>query len=456
MARRCLSIILAAGDGTRMKSDISKVLHEVAGLALVRHVARAAALAGADETALVVGRDGALVEAAVRRDAPGVQTFEQVERRGTAHAVLAARDALTGAYDDILVLFGDTPLIRPQTLAAARGALADGAQVCVVGFRPADPTGYGRLVEKDGELVAIREHKDANADELAIGFCNAGVMAFAGRDALGVLDAIGNDNAKGEYYLTDLVEVARARGQRVVAIEAGADEVLGVNTRVELAEVEALWQARRRREAMLGGVTLQAPDTVFFSHDTTIAANVLVEPNVVFGQGVTIDEHATIHAFSHLEGAHVGPAVSVGPFARLRPGTVMEQGSKVGNFCEVKNAHVATGAKINHLSYIGDASIGAGANIGAGTITCNYDGALKHMTMIGAGSFIGSNSALVAPVTIGEGAYVGTGSVVTEDVPDGALAIARERQVTKPDRGRQIIARNKAAKAAKAGGGPTQ
>ena len=449
MARRCLSIILAAGDGTRMKSDISKVLHKVAGLELVRHVARAAAKAGADDTTLVVGRDGTLVEETVRHDAPGVKTYEQIERLGTAHAVLAARDALAGGYDDILVLFGDTPLIRPQTLAAARNALADGAEVCVVGFRPADATGYGRLVEKDGELMAIREHKDASAEELRIGFCNAGVMAFAGRDALAMLDAIGNDNARGEYYLTDLIEVARSEGHRVVAIEAEADEVLGVNTRVELAAVEAIWQARRRCEAMLAGVTLQAPETVFFSSDTTIAANVMVEPNVVFAPGVTVDEQAIIHSFSHLEGARVGAGVSVGPFARLRPGTVMEAGSKVGNFCEVKNAVVAAGAKINHLSYIGDASIGVDANIGAGTITCNYDGALKHLTTIGAGSFIGSNTALVAPVTIGEGAYVGTGSVVTDDVPDGALAIARERQVTKPDRGRQIIARNKAAKAAK-------
>ena len=453
MARRCLSIILAAGDGTRMKSNLAKVLHKVAGLELVRHVARAAAEAGADDTALVVGRDGALVAAAVRRDAPEMAAFEQVERLGTAHAVLAARTALAKDHDDILVLFGDTPLIRPQTLTAARSALANGAAVCVVGFRPADPTGYGRLIETDGELVAIREHKDASADERQIGFCNAGVMAFAGRDAASMLEAIGNDNAKGEYYLTDLVEVARTRGQRVVAVEADADEVLGVNTRVELAAVEAIWQARRRREAMLAGVSLQAPETVFFSHDTTIATDVVVEPNVVFAPGVSIDQHATIHAFSHLEGACVGAGVSVGPFARLRPGTVLEEGSKVGNFCEVKNAVVAKGAKINHLSYIGDAAIGAGANIGAGTITCNYDGASKHVTTIGAGSFIGSNSALVAPVTIGEGAYVGTGSVVTDDVPDGALAIARERQVTKPDRGRQIIERNKAVKAEKAGKG---
>ena len=453
MARRCLSIILAAGDGTRMKSDISKVLHKVAGLELVRHVAQAATAAGADDIALVVGRDGAKVEAAVRRHAPGVKAFEQIERLGTAHAVLAARDAISGGHDDILVLFGDTPLVRPQTLVTARNSLAEGAEICVVGFRPQDPTGYGRLVEKDGELVAIREHKDANADELAIGFCNAGVMAFAGREALSMLDAIGNDNAKSEYYLTDLVEVARRRGRRVVAIEADADEVLGVNTRVELAAVERLWQAWRRREAMLAGVTLQAPETVYFSSDTTIAANVVIEPNVVFAPGVTVDEHAVIHGFSHLEGAHVGAGVSVGPFARLRPGTVLEAGSKVGNFCEVKNARVAEGAKINHLSYIGDASIGAKANIGAGTITCNYDGTLKHFTSIGAGSFIGSNSALVAPVTIGEGAYVGTGSVITDDVPDGALAIARERQVTKPDRGHQIIERNKAAKAAKAARG---
>ncbi|MCC4298692.1 bifunctional UDP-N-acetylglucosamine diphosphorylase/glucosamine-1-phosphate N-acetyltransferase GlmU [Aurantimonas coralicida] len=452
MARRCLSIILAAGEGTRMRSSKSKVLHKVAGLEMIRHVVRAARAAGSDDVALVVGRDGTSVADAARREIASVAAHEQTERLGTGHAVLAAREALARGFDDILVLFGDTPLIGADTLARARATLADGADVCVVGFRPADPTGYGRLIEAAGELVAIREEKDADAEERRVGFCNAGVMAFRGDNALVMLDAIGNANAKGEYYLTDLVAIARAAGRRVRAIEAEASEVLGVNTREELAQVEALWQGARRRQVMLSGVTLQDPGSVFFSHDTELGPDVFVEPQVVFGPGVRVEAGATIHAFSHLEGCHVGPGASVGPFARLRPGADLSQDAKVGNFCEVKNAEIGVGAKVNHLSYIGDTSVGAAANIGAGTITCNYDGALKHRTEIGAGSFIGSNSALVAPVRIGEGAYVGTGSVVTDDVPDGALAIARERQVNKPGRGREIAERNRAAKAAKAAG----
>ncbi len=452
MARRCLSIILAAGEGTRMRSSKSKVLHKVAGLEMIRHVVRAARAAGSDDVALVVGRDGTSVADAARREIASVAAHEQTERLGTGHAVLAAREALEKGFDDILVLFGDTPLIGADTLALARATLADGADVCVVGFRPADPTGYGRLIEAEGELVAIREEKDADAEERRVGFCNAGVMAFRGDNALAMLDAIGNANAKGEYYLTDLVAIARTAGRRVRAIEAAASEVLGVNTREELAQVEALWQGARRRQVMLSGVTLQDPGSVFFSHDTELEADVFVEPQVVFGPGVRVEAGATIHAFSHLEGCHVGQGASVGPFARLRPGADLSQDAKVGNFCEVKNAEIGVGAKVNHLSYIGDTSVGAAANIGAGTITCNYDGALKHRTEIGAGSFIGSNSALVAPVRIGEGAYVGTGSVVTDDVPDGALAIARERQVTKPGRGREITERNRAAKAAKADG----
>lgn len=449
MQRRCLSIILAAGEGTRMKSDTAKVLHQVAGLPMVRHVARAASEAGSERVALVVGRAAETVAAAVAAEGIGVSTHLQSERLGTAHAVLAARDAIDEGFDDLLILFGDTPLIRAETLKRARAVLAEGADLCVVGFRASDPTGYGRLIEKDGELIAIREEKDANDDERRIGFCNGGVMAVKGADALGLLSKIGHANAKGEYYLTDIVAIARADRRKVQAIEAAVDEILGVNTRVELAEAEAIWQSRRRREAMLAGVTMQAPETVFFSHDTALDADVTVEPNVVFGPGVRVGRGSVIHAFSHIEGAAIGEDVSVGPFARLRPGTKLATQSKVGNFCETKNADVAAGAKINHLSYIGDASIGAGANVGAGTITCNYDGALKHRTEIGAGAFIGSNTALVAPVRVGDGAYVGTGSVVTEEVPDDALAIARARQVTKPDRGRQIRERQAALKAAR-------
>lgn len=451
MARSCLSIILAAGDGTRMKSQRSKVLHEVAGLPMIRHVVRAAVAAGSTRIAAVLGRDGGLVERAVREETAEPAFAQQHERLGTGHAALAAREAIADGFDDILVLFGDTPLIRPETLLRARAALVAGAQVCVVGFRADDPTGYGRLlVDPDGQLLAIREEKDASDAERSVTLCNAGVMAFRGEDALSMLEAIGNANAKGEYYLTDLVAIARGREMSVTVIEAGGEEVLGVNTRVELAAVETIWQERRRREAMLAGVTLLDPATVHFSHDTQVGQDALIEPNVVFGPGVTVAGGATIHAFCHLEGCRIEAGATVGPFARLRPGTHLGPDAKVGNFCEVKNAEVAEGAKINHLSYVGDASVGARANIGAGTITCNYDGASKHRTQIGADAFVGSNSSLVAPVRVGTMAYVGSGSVVTQDVPDEALAIARGRQVTKDGRGREIAERNRAAKAAKA------
>jgi bifunctional UDP-N-acetylglucosamine pyrophosphorylase/glucosamine-1-phosphate N-acetyltransferase len=446
--RSCLSVILAAGEGTRMKSSRSKVLHEVAGLALVGHVAKAAAAAGSTSLALVVGRDAALVRGAVAHLARDVAVFEQKERLGTAHAVLSARAALEEGHDDVLVLFGDTPLITPAALALARASLAGGAAVAVMGFRAADPTGYGRLVEKDGRLVAIREHKDASEVEREINFCNGGLMAIAGREALALLDAVGNANAKGEYYLTDIVEIAVARGLPVEAVEVDAGLLVGVNTRVELAETERLWQQRRRMELLLNGVTMQAPETVFFSHDTEIAPEVTLEPNVVFGPGVRVETGATIRAFCHIEGAHVGPGAEVGPFARLRPGADLRDGSKVGNFCEVKKAVVGEGAKVNHLTYVGDAEIGPKANIGAGTITCNYDGFNKHKTVIGEGAFIGSNSSLVAPVVIGAGAYVASGSVITDEVPDDALAFGRSRQVNKDGVGKRLRDRLAAQKAA--------
>ncbi|MCQ0986249.1 bifunctional UDP-N-acetylglucosamine diphosphorylase/glucosamine-1-phosphate N-acetyltransferase GlmU [Jiella marina] len=451
MARRCLSIILAAGEGTRMKSARSKVLHEVAGLSMVRHVVAAAVSAGSERIAVVSGRDSETVVEAVRRDRDDAEHIVQEERLGTGHAVLAARSAIEVGADDILVLFADTPLIRPETLARARATLIAGAQVCVIGFRPENPTGYGRLIESSGELMAIREEKDASEAERAITLCNAGVMAFSGDRALDILDAIENDNAKGEYYLTDAVEIARQKGLSVRAIEAEAWEVAGVNTRAELAGVEATWQAMRRERAMLEeGVTLIDPASVTFAHDTALGRDVTIEPNVVFGPGVNVGEGAVIHAFSHIAGATIAAGVSVGPFARLREGTDLKAGAKVGNFCEIKNAVLGEGAKLNHLSYIGDAEIGAKTNIGAGTITCNYDSALKHRTVIGADAFIGSDTSLVAPVRVGDGAYVGTGSVITDDVPDGALAIARERQVNKEGRGLAIAERNRAAKAAKA------
>ncbi|WP_185982630.1 bifunctional UDP-N-acetylglucosamine diphosphorylase/glucosamine-1-phosphate N-acetyltransferase GlmU [Aureimonas mangrovi] len=450
MTRSCLSIVLAAGEGTRMKSSRSKVLHEVAGLPMVGHAVLAAGSAGSQAVALVVGRDAGSVEAAVKRHAANVSVHLQTERLGTGHAVLAAREAIEAGHDDLLILFGDTPLIAAETLARARAEVVDGAAVCVVGFRTPDPTGYGRLLTRDGELLAIREEKDASEEERGVDFCNGGVMALNGRLALALLEKIGNANAKREYYLTDIVEIARGEGHRVRAIEADASELLGVNTRVELAAVEALWQARRRRELMLAGVTMIAPETVFLAFDTQIGEDVVVEPNVVFGPGVAVASGVVIHGFSHLEGAKVASGASVGPFARLRPGTRLGEGAKIGNFCETKNAEIEPGAKVNHLTYIGDARVGARANIGAGTITCNYDGANKHHTDIGADVFVGSNSSLVAPIAIGDGAYIGSGSVLTDDVPADALAIGRGRQVTKEGRGREIRERVAAARKAKA------
>jgi bifunctional UDP-N-acetylglucosamine pyrophosphorylase/glucosamine-1-phosphate N-acetyltransferase len=445
--RTCLSIILAAGEGTRMKSAVPKVLHKIAGLPMVAHVVKAAETAGAGNLALVIGHGADQMRDAAAKFAPKAETFVQEKRLGTAHAVLAARAAIERGHDDILVMFGDTPLIDPGALTVARLKLAEGAAVVVIGFRTDNPTGYGRLIEKGGKLTAIREEKDASAEERAITFCNGGLMAIAGKHALGLLDTVGNANAKGEYYLTDIVEIASQRGLDVVATEATFENALGINNRAELAAAEAIWQKRRRHEAMLSGVALIAPETVYFSHDTEIGADTVVEPNVWFGPGVTVEGGATIHAFSHLEGATIASGCEVGPFARLRPGADLKTKAKVGNFCEVKKAVVEKGAKVNHLTYVGDAVIGAGANIGAGTITCNYDGYSKFLTEIGENAFIGSNSSLVAPVSIGNGAYVASGSVITENVPDDALAFGRARQKTMPGKAKELRARR--AEAAK-------
>jgi bifunctional UDP-N-acetylglucosamine pyrophosphorylase/glucosamine-1-phosphate N-acetyltransferase len=345
--------------------------------------------------------------------------------------VLSARAALDKAPGDILVMFGDTPLIRVETLKQLRAALADGAAVAVLGFRPADPTGYGRLITDKNGLLAIREHKDASEAERAIGFCNGGLMALAGEHALAILARIGNQNANKEYYLTDAVAVARGMGLSAVAIETSEDDVRGINTKAQLAEAEAVLQKRLRSAAMDAGVTMVAPETVFLSSDTTFGKNVTIEPNVVFAPGVRIEDDAVIRSFSHLEGAHVGKGARVGPFARLRPGAKLGTDVHIGNFVEIKAATIEDGAKANHLAYIGDARVGAGANIGAGTITCNYDGYAKHKTDIGAGAFIGTNSSLVAPVKIGDGAYIGSGSVITQDVPGDALALERSQQTVK-------------------------
>lgn len=443
--RSCLSIVLAAGEGTRMKSALPKVLHPIAGLPMLAHVVRAVEAAGRGDVAIVVGHGAEKVREAAAGFAPGARFFIQSERLGTAHAVLAAREALAQGHDDVLVVFGDTPLLDPAELVAARARMQEeGAAVVVLGFRPDVPGAYGRLIERDGRLVAIREAKDCSAEELAIDFCNSGLMAIDGRHALDLLEAVGNDNAKGEFYLTDIVEIANRKGLRAMASETSADSALGINSRAELAEAEGIWQQRRRRELMLSGVTMQAPETVHLCHDTDIEADALIEPNVVFGPGVRVASGARIRAFSHLEGATVASGAEIGPFARLRPGADIGTKAKVGNFCEVKNAAVEEGAKVNHLTYVGDARIGAGANIGAGTITCNYDGSNKHHTDIGAGAFIGSNSSLVAPVSIGVGAYVASGSVITGDVPDDSLAFGRARQVVKEGRAARLRALKKA------------
>ncbi|HCX16563.1 MAG TPA: bifunctional UDP-N-acetylglucosamine diphosphorylase/glucosamine-1-phosphate N-acetyltransferase GlmU, partial [Afipia sp.] len=353
------------------------------------------------------------------------------ERLGTAHAVLAAREAIAYGADDILIAFGDTPLIDAVTFERLRTALKDGAALAVLGFRAADPTGYGRLLVEGGQLVAIREQADASEAERAVTLCNAGVMAFAGSTALKILDRIGNGNSKGEYYLTDAVTIVRELGLRAAVIETGEDEVRGINTKAQLAEAEQVMQQRLRRAALDAGVTLIAPETVFLSADTTFGKDVIIEPFVVIGPGVAIDDGAVIHSFSNIVGARIGKGASVGPYARLRPGTVLGEGVRVGNFVETKAADLEAGVKVNHLTYIGDTHIGQNANIGAGTITCNYDGFDKHRTEIGAGAFVGSNSSLVAPVKIGAGAFIGSGSVITKDVPDDSLAIERSDQTVR-------------------------
>jgi bifunctional UDP-N-acetylglucosamine pyrophosphorylase/glucosamine-1-phosphate N-acetyltransferase len=431
-SRKALAIVLAAGEGTRMNSDKAKVLHAVAGRSMLGHVLASVAAADVRDIVVVIGPGRDDVRAEAQKLAPNARVFMQTERLGTAHAVLAAGEAIEDGYDDLIVLFADTPLVTGDTIRALRAALTDGAGVAALGFLAVNPFGYGRLLQDDaGQLIAIREEKDATEVERAIRLCNAGLMAIDGRRARGLLNRIGAQNAKGEYYLTDIVELARADGLETRVVVAGEDEVLGVNDRIQLAQAEAVLQTRLRRTAMAAGVTMIAPETVFLSFDTVLGRDVLIEPHVVFGTGVAVGDGAVIHAFSHLEGAQIGPEATIGPYARLRPGARLGEKTKIGNFVEIKNATIAPGAKVNHLSYIGDADIGTNANIGAGTITCNYDGYFKYRTVIGDNAFIGSNSALVAPVTIGSGAYVGSGSVLTRDVAADALAVARGRQMEK-------------------------
>lgn len=444
------AIVLAAGQGTRMKSDLHKVLHPVAGRPMLLHLLASVGELAPERTVVVAGARREQVEAAV---APlGVAVAHQAEQLGTGHAVLQAQAALAGFEGDVLVLYGDVPLVEPGTMRRMVERLHgdDAPAVVVLGFRPADPGAYGRvLADADGRIAKMVEYKDASEAERAETLCNSGLLAVRSGDLFRLLARVGADNAAHEYYLPDIVALAAAEGAHAALIETGAAEVAGVNDRAELAAVEADWQHRRRLAAMADGATLIAPETVWFSHDSRLGRDVVVEPNVVFGPGVSVADGATVHAFSHLEGAVVASGASVGPFARLRPGAVVGERARVGNFVEVKKAVLGPGAKANHLSYIGDAEVGAGANIGAGVITCNYDGFLKYRTEIGAGAFIGSNSALVAPVTIGAGAIVGAGSVVTADVEPDALALARARQESRPGwarRFRDAMASRKAAK----------
>jgi bifunctional UDP-N-acetylglucosamine pyrophosphorylase/glucosamine-1-phosphate N-acetyltransferase len=434
MEKKLLTVTLAAGLGTRMKSNLPKVLHSIGGRSMLGHVLDLSVSLGSADNVVVLGPELESTAESIVPSGHSVDIAIQHDRLGTAHALLAARRSLENHDGIVLVLYGDTPLLTKETVEKVLATLQDGAHVSVLGFVADDPTGYGRLITtEDGQVSAIREEKDATPEEKTITLCNSGVFGFRSERLLELLDAIGNENAKGEYYLTDTVELAVERGLPTAFAICDEEEVLGVNSRSQLAAAEGIYQRRRRQEAMAGGVTLLDPDSVYISYDTKFGTDVLVEPNVFFGPGVTIDDDVHIKAFCHLEGAHVATKAAIGPYARLRPAAQIGEKAKVGNFVEIKKAVVEYGAKVSHLTYIGDARIGREANIGAGTITCNYDGFRKHFTDIGEGAFIGSNSALVAPVKIGDGAFVGSGSVVTRNVDPNALAVSRARQTQKDD-----------------------
>ena len=428
-----------------MRSDLPKVLHRVGGFPLYCHSLASAMTLTPDRVVLVTGVGAEMVTASITEHGFDAETVLQTEQLGTAHAVAQAKPVLNDFSGDTVVLYGDTPFIKSETLQAMQTARAE-HDVVVLGFRAADPGRYGRLIMKDNSLDRIVEFKDANAEERAIDLCNSGVMMADTQTLFDLVDAVGNDNASGEYYLTDIVDLANARGLSCGVVQCDESETLGINSRAELAQAEEIFQAQRRSEALDNGSTLVAPATVYFSHDTVIGRDTIIEPNVVFGPGVTVETGATIRAFSHLEGCHVGGGAVVGPYARLRPGAELEKDAKVGNFVEIKKATIGEGAKVNHLSYVGDASVGAKANIGAGTITCNYNGVEKFVTDIGEGAFIGSNTMLVAPVRVGSDAMTASGAIITKDVPDGALAISRSDQVIKPGTARRLFEMYKNAK----------
>jgi bifunctional UDP-N-acetylglucosamine pyrophosphorylase/glucosamine-1-phosphate N-acetyltransferase len=431
-------IILAAGKGTRMKSDLPKVLHSIAGAPLLIHAMKSGASLEPDRTVIVAGHGAQAVEAAAKDWSDDAEVVLQTEQLGTGHAVAQAAAALDGFEGDAIVLYGDTPFIQPETLEAMLAARAE-HDVVVLGFNAADPGKYGRLIMNGGTLEKIVEFKDASGEERAVTLCNSGVICAKSDVLSELVSAVSDDNAAGEYYLTDIIGIARSKGLSATVVECAEAETMGINSRAELADGEVAFQARARRAAMDNGVTLQAPDTVYFSHDTYIGSDTIIEPNVVFAVGVTVENNATIRAFSHLEGCHVSRGGVIGPYARLRPGAELAEDVKVGNFVEIKNAVIDTGAKVNHLSYIGDAHVGARTNIGAGTITCNYDGVFKHHTTIGEDVFIGSNTMLVAPVKLGRESMTATGTIVTHDVPDGDLAVGRVRQENKTGFARRMF-----------------
>lgn len=423
-------IILGAGMGTRMNSDLPKVLHPIGGAPMIVHAMRAGGGLAPEKTVIVAGHGAEAVSQAALDYDPDAKTVLQTEQLGTAHAVGCARDALAGFKGDAVVLYGDTPFISVNTLESM-GAARASHDIVVLGFEAADPGRYGRLITDGNALTRIVEFKDSTDEERAVTLCNSGVI-MANADALfDLIDAVGNDNAAGEYYLTDIVEIGRAMGMTATVVTCDEAETLGINSRSELVAAEATFQARARTEALDDGVTLLAPDTVYFAYDTVLGRDAVVEQNVIFGPDVTVESGARIRAFSHLEGCHVSRGAIVGPYARLRQGAELQENVHVGNFVEIKNAVLAEGAKANHLTYIGDADIGERTNIGAGTITCNYDGVFKHRTTIGADAFIGSNTMLIAPVTVGHEAMTASGTVVSKNVPDGALAVGRARQENK-------------------------
>ena len=439
-------VILAAGKGTRMNSDLPKVLHQIAGAPLLVHAMKSGASLEPEKTVVVAGHGFEAVQKAATNWDETAEVVHQQEQNGTGHAVMVTREALAGFSGDVMVLYGDTPFVQPETLERMVKARGDHA-VVVLGFHDDTAEKYGRLVMEGDTLTAITEYKDADAVTRDIDFMNSGVMLIKGDVLFYLLDDTNSENASGEYYLTDIVEVARNKGFTSTAIACDVSETMGVNSRAHLAEAEAAFQVRARAELMEEGVTLVDPSSVFLAHDTVIGRDTLIEPNVFFGPDVTVESGAHIRAFSHLEGAHVSRGGVIGPYARLRPGAELAEDVKVGNFVEIKNAQVDAGAKVNHLSYVGDAHIGEKANIGAGTITCNYDGVMKHKTTIGKSAFIGSNTMLVAPVTVGDEAMTASGSVIIKDVSDGALALARAQQVEKPGMARKLFEMLRAKKA---------